>query len=58
MALDRLPGVRVVLMSGYTADTLDLEAIMARGARFVSKPVARRDLLAALELEAAESQQS
>ena len=58
MVLDRLPGVRVVLMSGYTADTLDLEAIMARGARFVSKPVARRDLLAALELEAAESQQS
>jgi len=49
--LDRLPGVRVVLMSGYTADTLDLEAVLARGARFVSKPVARRDLLAALELE-------
>jgi two-component system, cell cycle sensor histidine kinase and response regulator CckA len=47
--LDRLPGVRVVLMSGYTADTLDLAAVLARGARFVSKPVARRDLLAALE---------
>ena len=49
--LDRLPHVRVVLMSGYTADTLDLEAVLARGARFVSKPVARRDLLAALETE-------
>ena len=50
--MDLLPGLRVVLMSGYTAETLDLERVIARGARFVSKPVSRRDLLAALEGDA------
>ena len=46
--MDRLPDLRVVLMSGYTAETLDLERVVARGARFVSKPMSRSDLLAAL----------
>ncbi|HVM64347.1 MAG TPA: ATP-binding protein [Acidimicrobiales bacterium] len=49
--LDRSPGTRVVLLSGYTAEALDLERVMARGARFVSKPASRRDLLAALDDE-------
>ncbi len=47
--MDRFPGVRVVLLSGYTAETLDLERVVARGARFASKPVTGRELLAALE---------
>jgi two-component system, cell cycle sensor histidine kinase and response regulator CckA len=47
--LDRSPDIRVVLLSGYTAETLHLEAAMGRGARFVSKPASRRELLAALD---------
>ncbi|HEX5827992.1 MAG TPA: ATP-binding protein [Candidatus Limnocylindrales bacterium] len=46
--LDRFPGIPVVMLSGYTAETLDLERIVARGVRFVSKPLSGRDLLAAL----------
>jgi PAS domain S-box-containing protein len=49
--LDRFPAMRVVLLSGYTAETLRLDAVVARGARFVSKPATRRELLAALEGE-------
>ena len=47
--LDRMPGTRIVLLSGYTAETLDLERVIERGVRFVAKPVASRALLAALE---------
>ncbi len=47
--LDRDPGITVVLLSGYTEETLDLERIVARGARFVPKPLSGRQLLAALE---------
>ena len=46
--LDRQPGLRVVLLSGYTAETLDLERVQAIGVRFVPKPLSSRDLLAAL----------
>jgi CheY-like chemotaxis protein len=46
--LDRQPGLRVVLLSGYTAETLDLARVMERGVRFVPKPLSSRDLLAAL----------
>ena len=46
--LDTSPGTGVVLLSGYTAETLDLEAILARGAAFVAKPVSSRDLLDAI----------
>ena len=37
--LDRQPGMRVVLLSGYTAETLDLERVVERGVRFVPKPL-------------------
>jgi hypothetical protein len=46
--LDRQPGVRVVLLSGYTAETLDLDRVVERGVRFVPKPLSSRELLAAL----------
>jgi FixJ family two-component response regulator len=46
--LDRYPGIGVVLLSGYTAETLDLERVMARGASFVTKPVTSRQLLEAV----------
>ena len=47
--MDRHPGIGIVLMSGYMAEALDLERIVARGARFVSKPVSRRELLVAID---------
>ncbi len=46
--LVRSPGTGVALLSGYTAETLDLEAILARGGAFVAKPVSSRDLLDAI----------
>jgi PAS domain S-box-containing protein len=46
--LDRHPGTGVVLLSGYTAETLDLERLLARGARFVSKPLSSGELLRAI----------
>ena len=46
--LDRHPGMRVILLSGYTAETLDLKRIVERGVRFVPKPLSGRQLLAAL----------
>jgi PAS domain S-box-containing protein len=46
--LDRDPSMRVVLLSGYTEDTLDLERIIDRGARFVAKPLSGRQLVEAL----------
>ncbi len=53
--LDLHPSIRVVLLSGYTAETLDLERVVSRGARFVAKPLSGRDLLAALDARAAET---
>jgi PAS domain S-box-containing protein len=46
--LDQLPRAGVVLLSGYTAETLDLERILRRGGLFLSKPVATDELLAAV----------
>jgi two-component system cell cycle sensor histidine kinase/response regulator CckA len=46
--LDRHPEMRVVLLSGYTAVTLDLERVVRLGARFVPKPLSSRQLFAAL----------
>jgi two-component system cell cycle sensor histidine kinase/response regulator CckA len=43
--MDRYPRLGVVLLSGYTAETLDLERITARGATFVPKPVTSNQLL-------------
>jgi len=47
--MDRYPDMGVVLLSGYTAETLNLERVTARGAAFVSKPVTRAQLIAAVE---------
>jgi FixJ family two-component response regulator len=49
LVMDKHPHVAVVLLSGYTAETLDLERISARGATFVSKPVTSSQLLAAIQ---------
>ena len=46
--MDRYPRVGVVLLSGYTAGTLDLERVTARGATFVSKPVTSSRLTVAV----------
>jgi FixJ family two-component response regulator len=46
--MGRYPGIGVVLLSGYTAETLDLERITARGASFLSKPVTSNQLLEAI----------
>jgi len=42
------PLMGVVLLSGYTAETLDLERVTAGGARFISKPVSSNQLLQAV----------
>jgi hypothetical protein len=46
--LDRYPSAGVVLLSGYTAETLDVERMVRRGAIFLSKPVPTDELLAAV----------
>jgi hypothetical protein len=46
--LDRFPKAGVVLLSGYTAETLDLERVVSRGAIFLSKPIPTDELLAAV----------
>jgi CheY-like chemotaxis protein len=55
--MDTYPLMGVVLLSGYTAETLDLERVTARGATFVSKPVSSNQLLRAV-LEAVASRRS
>ena len=46
--LDRFPSAGVVLLSGYNAETLDLDRVVRRGAIFLSKPVTSTDLLDAV----------
>ena len=46
--MDRYPRVGVVLLSGYTAETLNLERVTARGAAFVSRPVTSSQLTVAV----------
>ena len=46
--MDRYPGVGVVLLSGYTAETLHLGRATSRGAVFVSKPVTSSQLKVAV----------
>jgi hypothetical protein len=46
--MKRYPQIGIVLLSGYTAETLDLERVTARGAIFVSKPLTSHDLLEAV----------
>jgi two-component system, cell cycle sensor histidine kinase and response regulator CckA len=43
--MDHYPLMGVVLLSGYTAETLDIERVTARGATFVPKPVTSSQLL-------------
>jgi len=54
--MDRYPDMGVVLLSGYTAETLNLERVTARGAAFVPKPVARAQLIAAVQAAPARRQ--
>ena len=46
--MDRYPRLGTVLLSGYTAETLDIERVTGRGAIFVPKPVTSGQLLAAV----------
>jgi FixJ family two-component response regulator len=55
--MDAYPGLGVVLLSGYTAETLDLERVTSRGAIFVPKPVTSNQLLQAI-LRAAASRRA
>ncbi len=48
-AMDDYPAVGVVMLSGYTAETLDLERVTTRGAVFVPKPVTFSQLVDAVE---------
>ncbi|MEO7664289.1 MAG: PAS domain S-box protein [Candidatus Limnocylindrales bacterium] len=43
-----LPTTALVLLSGYTPETLDLERAMANGAAFIPKPVSGRQLVEAI----------
>jgi PAS domain S-box-containing protein len=47
--LSRHPGVGVILVSGYTAESLELAELMRRGAQFVGKPFSSSDLLSAVD---------
>jgi CheY-like chemotaxis protein len=46
--VEQHPDIGVVLLSGYTAETLNLERATARGARFVAKPVVSGELQRAI----------
>jgi CheY-like chemotaxis protein len=46
--INRFPEAGVVLLSGYNAETLDLDRVVRRGAVFLSKPVTSGDLLDAV----------
>jgi signal transduction histidine kinase/ActR/RegA family two-component response regulator len=50
------PGVGVVLLSGYVAESLDVAGALARGARFVAKPFTPTALLAAVATALAETE--
>jgi len=46
--MDRFPSMGAVLLSGFTAETHDLDRVTARGATFLAKPVTSRALVAAV----------
>jgi PAS domain S-box-containing protein len=46
--MDSHAEIGIVLLSGYTAETLDLERVTSRGATFASKPVSSNQLLHAV----------
>jgi CheY-like chemotaxis protein len=43
------PGLGIVLLSGYTPETTDITDLLERGARYASKPIPPRDLVALVE---------
>jgi CheY-like chemotaxis protein len=47
--LERFPSVGLVLASGYTSETLDLERVTARGAIFLAKPMTGTQLLRSIQ---------
>ena len=47
--MDGYPDVGVVMLSGYTAETLNLESVTSRGATFVPKPVTSGQLVIAVQ---------
>ena len=49
LVMDRYPDVGVVMLSGYTAQTLNLEKVTSRGATFVPKPVTSGQLVVAVQ---------
>jgi len=46
--MERFPSIAVVLLSGYTAESLPLEAVLARGATFLGKPFNTQELVRAV----------
>jgi FixJ family two-component response regulator len=46
--MDLYPSIGIVLLSGYTAETLDLGRVIAGGATFVGKPITSNKLLEAV----------
>jgi CheY-like chemotaxis protein len=38
------PGLKVLYMSGYTADMIDVQDVLGSGAQFLGKPFSRDDL--------------
>jgi two-component system cell cycle sensor histidine kinase/response regulator CckA len=49
LVMDRYPDVGVVMLSGYTAATLNLDRVTTRGAMFVPKPVTSGQLVLAVQ---------
>ena len=48
VVVERFPGTGMVLLSGYTAETLDLVEVLERGARFLTKPFSADQLARAV----------
>jgi PAS domain S-box-containing protein len=55
---ERIPTIGIVLLSGYTAETLDLAGLLSQGAQFVPKPFSSQDLLRAVARAAAGSREN
>jgi PAS domain S-box-containing protein len=54
---ERRPDIGIILLSGYMPEVLDLEPALARGARFIAKPVTSSELRGAIrEVMAAKRQ--
>ncbi|CAN5606303.1 PAS domain-containing hybrid sensor histidine kinase/response regulator [soil metagenome] len=48
-AMDARPTMGVVLLSGYTPDTKDVDELLERGARYANKPLPARELVQLVE---------